>query len=224
MWRGNTSCDFLLSLYLSTELCGVGTHRVIFFFLFIYPQNCAAWEHNIWFSSFSLFVHRTVWRGKTSCDFLFLFIFQQKPGAVARSDARSPGMRTVAGSILRSDKTFFRENLVMKKNLRPFSPFRLFKKDSCQLLAKVLECALIYGNLLGGFPGNSVDRLTDHARNDLKKCRRAVKHQLNNKNNYEGWSINSRNLRIRWSICNVSQSKYNQFVKQYSSFKMIIFR
>ena len=115
VWRGNTSCDFLLSLYLSTELCGVGTHRVIFFFLFIYPQNCAAWEHIMWFSSFSLFVHRTVCRGKTSCEFLFLFIFQQKPGAVARSDARPPGMRTVAGSILRSGKTFFRKNLVMKK-------------------------------------------------------------------------------------------------------------
>ena len=30
------------------------------------------------------------------------------PGAVARSDARPPGMGTVAGSILTSGKTFFR--------------------------------------------------------------------------------------------------------------------
>ena len=57
--------------------------------------------------------------------------------------------------------------LVMKKFLRPFSPFRWFKKDSCQLLAK--ECALtIMVYCLGGLPGNSVDRLTDRARNDLK--------------------------------------------------------
>ena len=43
------------------------------------------------------------------------------------------------------------------------------RKGSCQLLAK--ECALtILVNFLhvGGLPGNSVDRLTDRARNDLK--------------------------------------------------------
>ena len=32
--------------------------------------------------------------------------------------------------------TFFRKDLVMKKNLQPFSPFYWFKKGSCQLLAK----------------------------------------------------------------------------------------
>ena len=41
----------------------------------------------------------------------------------------------LAGSILTSG-TFFRGDLVMKKILRPFSPFRCFKKGSCQLLAK----------------------------------------------------------------------------------------
>ena len=46
------------------------------------------------------------------------------PGAVARSDARPPGMRMVAGSILTSGKTLFRFDLVMKQFLRPFSPFR----------------------------------------------------------------------------------------------------
>ena len=30
------------------------------------------------------------------------------------------------------------------------------------------ECALVLVNCLGGLPRNSVDRLTDHARNDLK--------------------------------------------------------
>ena len=55
----------------------------------------------------------------------------------------------------------------MKTILRPFSPFRKFKKDSCQLLAK--ECALaVLVNCLGGLPGNTVDRLTDRARNDRK--------------------------------------------------------
>ena len=56
-----------------------------------------------------------------------------------------PGMRTVAGSILTSGVTFFRWDLAMKKNLRLFSPFRWFKKGSCQLLAK--EWALSTGKL-----------------------------------------------------------------------------
>ena len=42
----------------------------------------------------------------------------------AGRNARPPGMRTVAGSILTSGKTFFHWDLVIKKNLRPFSPFR----------------------------------------------------------------------------------------------------
>ena len=46
-----------------------------------------------------------------------------------------PGKQMVAGSILTPD-TFFRGNLVMKKILRPLSPFRWFKKGICQLLAK----------------------------------------------------------------------------------------
>ena len=43
---------------------------------------------------------------------------------------------------------------------------RWFKKGSCQLLAK--ECALCTGKLPRGLPRNSVDRLTDCARNDRK--------------------------------------------------------
>ena len=37
-----------------------------------------------------------------------------QPGTVARSDARPPGMRTVAGSILTSGKTLFRGDFVIK--------------------------------------------------------------------------------------------------------------
>ena len=67
--RGKTSCEFLLSL-LKLLIHRTMRHRVIFYFLFIYPQNCAAWEDIVWFSTSSLFIHRTVRRGKTSCDFL----------------------------------------------------------------------------------------------------------------------------------------------------------
>ena len=50
-------------------------------------------------------------------------------GAVARSDARPPGMRTVAGSILTTGKHSFADiSWTMNKNLRQFSPFRPFKK------------------------------------------------------------------------------------------------
>ena len=49
----------------------------------------------------------------------------------------------------------------MKLFLRPFSLFHLFKKSSCQLMAK--GCALNTGYLpQRGLPRNSVDRLTDH--------------------------------------------------------------
>ena len=100
--------------------------------------------------------HVFSWRGSVSLrSFQELYVNRNsgystktaklKPGAVARLDARPPGMRTVAGSILTSDKTYFRWDLVMKKILRPFSPFRWFKKGSCKLLAK--EWALSTGKL-----------------------------------------------------------------------------
>ena len=52
--------------------------------------------------------------------FLFcsVLLIGLQPGAVARSDARPPGMRTVAGSNLTSDKIFLRGDLVLKKILR----------------------------------------------------------------------------------------------------------
>ena len=67
-----------------------------------------------------------------------------QPGAVAPSDAHPTGMRTVAGLILTSGN-ILPLSLVKKYFLRPFSPFRWFKKGSCQLLAK--ECALSTGKL-----------------------------------------------------------------------------
>ena len=69
----------------------------------------------------------------------FLDIIIPVVSQVARSNARQPGMRTVAGSILTS-AYILSWSLVVKVFLRPFSPCRCFKKGSCQLLAK--ECAL----------------------------------------------------------------------------------
>ena len=50
-------------------------------------------------------------------------------------------------------------------DLRPFSPFRWFKKGSCQLLAK--ESTLSTGKLPRPAQ-NNVAKLADRARNDLK--------------------------------------------------------
>ena len=51
-------------------------------------------------------------------------------------------------------------------------------------------------NCLGGLPRNNVDRLIDHTRNDLKKCRRAIKHQLNSTKNGAGPEDQTCNLLI----------------------------
>ena len=75
--------------------------------------------------------------------FIPCFLMSLRSGALARMRV-PPGKQTVAGSILTLG-TFFRGVLVMKEILRPFSPFRWFKKGSCQLLAK--ECALSTGKL-----------------------------------------------------------------------------
>ena len=86
---------------------------------------------------------------------------------VARSDARPSGMRPVADSILTSGTYSWKENGHEKNFYDHYLPSADSRKGSCQLLAK--ECALtILVNCLGGLHGNSVDRLTDRARNDLK--------------------------------------------------------
>ena len=89
------------------------------------------------------------------------------PGVVARSNARPPGMRPVADSTLTSGTNSWEETGHEKNSMTIISLSSLIQMGSCQLLAK--ECALtILVNCLGGLPGNSVDRLTDRARNDLK--------------------------------------------------------
>ena len=49
----------------------------------------------------------------------------------------STGDQEVAGLIPVESATFFHGDLIMKHFLRSFSPFRWFKKGSCQFLAKV---------------------------------------------------------------------------------------
>ena len=72
------------------------------------------------------------------------------------------GNQEAPRSILASG-TSFREDLVMKIFLWPFSLFPLVKKSICQLMAK--RC----GNLpRGGLPSKSVNRLTD--RPDMTSC------------------------------------------------------
>ena len=69
------------------------------------------------------------------------------PGHLAQPGASLTANQGVAGSSP-GPATFFRWDLVMKKILRTFSPFRWFKKGSlgsCQLLAK--EWALSTGKL-----------------------------------------------------------------------------
>ena len=80
-----------------------------------------------------------------SCDnyqFLSCYLCHCRPGSVAQSDARSTGDQEVVNSRLRSGNILLLR-LIMKSFLRSFSPFRWFKKGSCQLLAK--ECALSTG-------------------------------------------------------------------------------
>ena len=87
------------------------------------------WSHYSFHFNFSPFYR------KTKC---------QEPCAVARLEACLLGMQAAPSSIPTSS-TFFHGDLVMKTFLRPFSLFHLFKKSSCQLLAK--ECALNSGKL-----------------------------------------------------------------------------
>ena len=61
------------------------------------------------------------------------------PASVARLDARPTGDQEVAGSTPAEVGNILSWRLIMKYFLRSFSPFRWFKKGSCQFLAK--ECA-----------------------------------------------------------------------------------
>ena len=60
-------------------------------------------------------------------------------GLVAELDTHLTGDQEVAGLTPAGLATFFHGDLIMKYFLQSFSPFRGFKKGSCQFLAK--ECA-----------------------------------------------------------------------------------
>ena len=62
-----------------------------------------------------------------------------KPALVAQLDAHPTGDQEVAGSTPAEVGNILSWRLIMKYFLRSFSPFRWFKKGSCQFLAK--ECA-----------------------------------------------------------------------------------
>ena len=62
-----------------------------------------------------------------------------QPASVAQLDARPTGDQEVAGSTPAEVGNILSWRLIMKYFLRSFSPFRWFKKGSCQFLAK--ECA-----------------------------------------------------------------------------------
>ena len=58
------------------------------------------------------------------------------PASVAQLDARPTGDQEVADSIPAEVGNILSRRLIMKYFLRSFSPFRWFKKGSCQFLAK----------------------------------------------------------------------------------------
>ena len=68
------------------------------------------------------------------------------PASVAQSDAFLTGNQEVAGSIPTGSGNILSWRLIMKYILRSISPFRWFKKGSCQFL--VNECAQILINRL----------------------------------------------------------------------------
>ena len=98
-------------------------------------------------------------------------------GRMWNSIVSVPGMRTVAGSILTSGKTFFRWDLVVRNILRPFSPFRWFKNGSYQLLGK--EWALSTGKLPRRTAQEQCGLVNWPSPRWPKMCRRAVKRQHN---------------------------------------------
>ena len=95
-----------------------------------------------------------------------MFRFVSEPGAVARSEDCPLGMQAVPSSIPASD-TFFHGDLVMKKKFYGHSPS---SADSRRAVVSYWQKNVheLLVNCLGGLPRNSVARVTDRARNDLK--------------------------------------------------------
>ena len=88
-----------------------------------------------------------------------------QPGSVARSDARLPGMQTVAGSNLTSGN-ILSWRLVMNNFYDHSLPSADSRRADVNYWRKNVHQVLV--NCLVGLPRNSVDRLTDRVRNDLK--------------------------------------------------------
>ena len=70
---------------------------------------------------------------------MLMYQTADEPASVAQLDAPSAGDQEVAGSTPAEVGNILSWRLIMKYFLRSFSPFRCFKKGSCQFLAK--ECA-----------------------------------------------------------------------------------
>ena len=66
--------------------------------------------------------------------------------SVAQLDPRPTGDHGVASSTPAVSATFFRGYLIMKYFLRSFSPFRWFKKGSCQFREKKM-CTILVNRL-----------------------------------------------------------------------------
>ena len=86
-------------------------------------------------SAFSVIRSRSLWPYFHASVILTYF----EPASVAQLDARPTGDQEVAGSKPAEVGNILSWSLIMKYFLRSFSPFRWFKKGSCQFLAK--ECA-----------------------------------------------------------------------------------
>ena len=96
-----------------------------------------------------------------------MIIIQKENGTLARSDAHLPGMRMVMGLILTSSKILLLR-LVMKYISTAILSLPLIQEGQLSFTGKRMFTKYVLVNCLGGLPRNSVNRLTDRARIDLK--------------------------------------------------------
>ena len=99
----------------------------------------------------------------------------RQPGAVARSEACPLGMQAALSSIP-TFGTYFREDLVMKKNSTAILPLSLIQEEQLSVTGERLV------NCIGGLPRNCVVKVTDRPRNDLK-CVEGLENRNQTKNN-----------------------------------------
>ena len=98
------------------------------------------WKFSVFGSVISIYLNRRVFAmlGKNTPPWLFFYTYHLRPRWL--SWMRCPtGDQEVAGSTPAEVGNILSWRLIMKYFLRSFSPFRWFKKGSCQFLAK--ECA-----------------------------------------------------------------------------------